>query len=203
MLWVVSVVPFISGCFKLVSLVSESFWLLKSSRLFSLFPDVLDSVMLLTFSRMSSVVHVVQLDVESFRLSCLDRTKVGLPTRIDMNNKKTQMIKQRKLCTSLSEMDSSSADSAVDFSYLHFNFRFFLNELKKFLASTSFSPAVRLSFHPPFPLVCNLHILPDLLLSLHFLLPAILILFCFFGSQKDFVPTSPALHQSSSPFLAT
>ena len=69
MLWVVSVVPFVSGCFKLVSVVSESFWLLKSPRLFSLFKVVLDSVRLLTFFRKSLVVHVVELDVESFRLS--------------------------------------------------------------------------------------------------------------------------------------
>ena len=52
-----------------VSVVSESFWLLKSSSLFSMFPVVLDSVRLLTFLRMSLVVHVVELDVGSFRSS--------------------------------------------------------------------------------------------------------------------------------------
>ena len=58
-----------SGCFKLVSVVSESFWLLTSSRLFSLLQVVEDSVRFLKFLRMSLVVHEVYLDVESFRSS--------------------------------------------------------------------------------------------------------------------------------------
>ena len=59
LLCVVSVVPLVSSSFNSVSVVSESFMLLKSSRLFSLFQVVLDSVRLLTFLRVSSVVHVV------------------------------------------------------------------------------------------------------------------------------------------------
>ena len=43
--------------------------LLWPSRLFSLFQVVLDSVKLLTFLRLSLVVHVVQLDAGSFRSS--------------------------------------------------------------------------------------------------------------------------------------
>ena len=50
------------GCFR-------KFWLLKSSRLFSFFQFVLDSVRLLMFLMLSLVVHVVQLDVGSFRSS--------------------------------------------------------------------------------------------------------------------------------------
>ena len=61
--------------FRLFQSVSSWFrmfqkvFLLRSSRLFSLFRLVLGSVRLLTFLKLSLVVHVLYLDVGSFRSS--------------------------------------------------------------------------------------------------------------------------------------